>query len=187
MMKFLKKLNNLIRPFNQNSVEGLKLSIRSQIDKYGSIVYDARFNRHVKDVSGYHIVLDENSIELFRNVPVQIKYSKDWDKMRSWLIWCVREVKKDPYSRQLLMSNMGNYYTRFPCFNTFQFKYTQRGEFDLYVYQRSQDLAKWIDDIAFFRSVSKEFEKKTGYKVTKFIIIYGSIHETAEKQGYPYL
>ena len=92
----------------------------------------------------------------------------------------VEEAKKDVNSRQLLVLNTHDFKNVHQCFNTFQFVYTHRGEFDLYVYQRSADIVKLKDDLVFFAAVAKEFEKQVCQKVSKFVITYGHIHYTKE-------
>lgn len=73
----------------------------------------------------------------------------------------------------------------FQCFTHFQFVYTARNEFDMYVYQRASDLAKLEDDLAFFSKVLSYFEKGTKEKVTKIVVVFGHVH--FEEQGNTYV
>jgi hypothetical protein len=88
----------------------------------------------------------------------------------------VKEAKLDVNSRQLMVFNDENYEEVHQCFTSFQFVWTHRNEFDMYVYQRSSDLAKLLDDLIFFANVLAEFEKATRRRVTKIVVIFGNSH-----------
>lgn len=96
--------------------------------------------------------------------------------------WCADQANKDPQSRRLLALNTDDYTHIFQCFNLVQFINTKDRNYDMYVYQRSQDLAKWADDIRCFLQVVDMFEVSTLAKVTKIVVIYGDIHYSTTEE-----
>lgn len=110
------------------------------------------------------------------------KYIDDWNRIEeSGFRRIVAEARRDPDSRRLMVFNDQNYDKIYPCFTSFQFVATKRKEFDMYVYQRSADVAKLKDDLVFFGTVAKEFQRATLMPVTKIVVVYGHCHiETKE-------
>lgn len=140
------------------------------------IADDKRLNRKVKSVPGHFIILGEDSIRELNKEKKLEKYKDDWKRMFRSFKEAVKLAKEDISSRRLMLFNGNNFYKVFPCFTHFQFVMTHRNEYDMYVYQRSSDLAKLKDDCVFFTKVAKKFEKKVGIKVTKIVIVFGDVH-----------
>lgn len=80
-----------------------------------------------------------------------------------------------------MVFNTDSYDTIYQCFTSFQFVYTKRKEFDMYVYQRSADVAKLKDDLVFFANIAQRFGKALFTPVSKIVVIYGHCHFETKK------
>jgi hypothetical protein len=155
----------------------LYAKVKSDIDKLGFVQEDKRLNRKVQALPGYFIVIKEKKLlNYLKNTRYHSKYVDDWNRMRLSFYRSCLEAKKDRNSRRLMVFNDKDYDLVYQCFTHFQFVYTQRKEFDMYVYQRSSDLSKLQDDLIFFGNIAKKFEKNVNKIVSKIVIIYGNIH-----------
>lgn len=146
----------------------------------GSVVHDRRLDRHLYSLPGHHYVIGSDSVDAYTKRAHEIEldtFSDDWRTiLRSgWNAMC-KEAMRDPGSRRLMVFNCEHFLTKYQCFVSFHFVWTYRGEFDLYVYQRSCHLDKLHNDLTFYGHVINEFEKKVDESVTKIVIIFGSIH-----------
>lgn len=148
--------------------------LKKEIDERGFEYEDTRFNRKVKSISGHFLVIKE--LDEIKKNKLEEKYKKDWMRMYSYFKKTVKYCLEDSYSRRLVVFNNMNYKTNFQCFNLFQFVITANSNFDMYIYQRSADLAKFVDDVKFFGYVAKKFESRTKKIINKIVIIYGSVH-----------
>lgn len=149
--------------------------LKEVIDTHGFDEKD-RLGRKVRALPGHFYVLKDEDLALFRELKVLEKYVDDEDRMRPDLAWCSKRAKIEPNSRQLIVHNNTGVRNVPACFNMVQFSMTHRKQYDMYVYQRSSDLAKWQDDISFFIRIKDLFEKWSGKKCTKIVIVYGNIH-----------
>lgn len=104
------------------------------------------------------------------------KYTMDWNRMWHTLCAAIQEAKMDPFSRQLVVSNMDGFYINKPCFLTMQFLAIPDLGFILEINQRSIDRIKFYDDLKLFGEVIAHFEKGTGYTVIQLDIIVGDLH-----------
>ena len=150
--------------------------VKKTVDKNGFIQKDIRMNRYVKALPGHFEVLKGRAFQELKFAGIPDKYVQDFTRMHETFLAAALKAKKDRYSRQLVVLNTDNYLEVQPCFLSMQFVYTHRSEFDLYVYQRSSDLSKLRDDLAFFAHVAKEFEVAVKCHVTKLVVVFGNIH-----------
>lgn len=151
-------------------------SLKRKIRKHGFVQEDRRLNRQTYSLPGHFIVLKDPKLLAYlqRQKPLS-KYNEDWLRMHPSFDLAVDEANRDPNSRRVMVFNDVNYWKTFQCFTHFQFVLTRRGQWDMYVYQRSADLAKLHDDLVFFSWVANEFS--TGKKeVTKIVVVYGHLH-----------
>lgn len=154
-----------------------KKKLKKEIDKNGYKVRDERFHRFVKSFPGHFTVIKDPAILTYlRFRPVISKYRDDWIRMMHSFSEAVREARADATSRRLMVFNDKDYLKIYQCFTHMQFMMTHRGEFDLYVYQRSADMDKLDDDLTFFAHVAKEFEELVGFGVSKIVVVYGNLH-----------
>lgn len=151
--------------------------LETVIKEKGFVQVDKRLERTTQSLPGHFIVLSNPILlEWLRKQKVLPKYKDDSRRMYSSFKIAVREAKKDPNSRRLMVFNDSRFTDVGQCFTHFHFVYTHRNEFDLYVYQRSADIVKLKDDLVFFANQMKKFESQTGYYVTKLVVVYGHIH-----------
>lgn len=165
----------------KSRLEKIKDRLSKLLDKRGFVQRDRHLKRWTLSLPGHFVVIkgkDLNSAMMTESLP---KYEKDSRRMRYSFDRCCSLAKKDEDSRQLMVFNDQDFYTNFQCFTHFQFVYTHRNEFDMYVYMRSSDLSKLKDDLVFFASVMKKFESKTRQKCTKLVIIFGHLHYETRK------
>lgn len=147
------------------------------IKEKGFVQSDKRLKRTTQSLPGHFVVVSNSSfLEWLRDETLLEKYKADSKRMYASFKKAISEAKKDPNSRRLMVFNDSKFSEINECFTHFQFVYTHRNEFDMYVYQRSSDLQKLLDDLIFFSYQMKKFEKATGYYVTKLVIVYGHIH-----------
>lgn len=147
------------------------------IETKGFDQIDNRLNRKTKTLPGHFIEIRNLTIlEWLKREEVLEKYKDDTKRMYVSFKRAINEAKKDPNSRRLMVFNDSRFNEIYECFTSFHFVYTQRNEFDLYVYQRASDLVKLKDDLVFFAHQMKKFERGTDFYVTKLVVIYGSIH-----------
>lgn len=159
----------------------LENKLRSDIRKNGFIQDDKRLKRKVWALPGHFIVLkDPKLLDYLKNQSTLDKYAADLARMNNSLQSAVKLAKKDKDSRQLMVFNDEDYNNIHQCFTHCQFVMTKRGDFDLYVYQRSADLSKLFDDLVFFCFVAMLFASKVNIDVSKIVVIYGSVHYTKE-------
>lgn len=146
------------------------------------------FDKNLKRVV-YHCVNLSVSVPNFREsmtIPLLQKYNADFKRIKHGLNFCISQAMKDMTSRRLMTFNVKSYQNTFQCFNSFHFVFDETSaKYTLIVYQRSQDMIKWLDDIRFFTHVVEYFEKGTGYQVGKITVHYGDIH--VEESGYKHL
>lgn len=155
--------------------------LKEKILHHGFTQEDRRLNRTVQALAGDFLVIKDPIVLAYlqSTKPIE-KYRDDWYRMLTSFLDATIEAKKDLNSRQLVISNMYDFKNVKQCFNLFQFVYTRRNEFDLYVYQRSADMVKLKDDLTFFGNVAGAFEEVVGQKVTKIVVTYGHVHYTKE-------
>ena len=152
-------------------------SLKKKIKKHGFIQEDKRLNRKTYSLPGhFEVIKDPLLLVYLENQKPLNKYNADWRRLSINFSSVVSEAKDDLNSRRLMLLNDHGYYSTYQCFTHFQFVYTHRKEFDMYVYQRSSDLSKLHDDLVFFAYVMKEFRQKTETNVTKLVVIYGNLH-----------
>lgn len=168
---------------NQIPEEFTKLvdSLQTTIKEKGFVQVDNRLKRTTQSLPGHFVVISNSQLlEWLRKDNPLAKYKDDSKRMYSSFKTAVSEAKKDPNSRRLMVFNDSKFSEVNECFTHFHFVYTHRNEFDMYVYQRSADMEKLKDDLVFFSHQMKKFEDRTGYYVTKLVIIYGHIHYKTE-------
>jgi len=183
-MKKLKTVQlNLIKK-SKMIISKIQSRLRELLDLYGHVSFDKRLNRHVRRLPGTFVVFHEKDVNEIKKLKFPEECVNDWKRMGKYLDEIVEKNNEDPGSRQLVVSNMDDYMNVQPCFNLIQFIETNRGdsstgmfEFDMYVYQRSHDIAKAHKDFAFFGYIASVFEQKTLDLVTKIVVIYGDLHE----------
>jgi hypothetical protein len=154
----------------------IEADLKHTIEEKGFVQEDKRMNRMTQTLPGHFIIIEQAVLNQLREQPVLDKYKDDSRRMYSSFRRAMSEAKTDPNSRRLMVFNDSKYDKIYQCFTTFQFVYTHRNEFDMYVYQRSADLAKFKDDLTFFAHQMKKFEKGTAQPVTKLVVVYGSVH-----------
>lgn len=159
----------------------LEESLKEDIIKNGFVQDDKHFNRKVWALPGHFIVIKEKELlDFLRKERVLPKYKDDYYRMANSYLSARNLAREDKDSRQLVIFNDYNYDEVHQCFTHMQFVMTQRGEFDLYVYQRSADISKLKDDLVFFSSMSRYFEEDVQIPVTKIVVVYGHVHFTKE-------
>lgn len=173
------ELKQSTKPSSSTS-DSLLEELRANIAQDGFEYDDPKFFRKVKSVRGYGLGLTREELKHFDSIDLPVKYNDDHLRMMADLDRCAREAKKDPNSRQLIAYNPHVEFL-FPCFNFFQFLKGKDGKFILHVYQRSQELGKWKEDIAFFNKLINIFEVESGHEVADLKIIYGDLHYETEK------
>jgi len=119
---------------------------------------------------------DPELVDYIKKQKPEDKFKADWKRMYKTFTQAAKTAKEGINSRQLMVMNGTNFYRDLPCFTHMQFVMTHRNEFDMYVYQRSADVEKFIPDMIFFGSMMKKFGDKTGISVTKLVVIYGNCH-----------
>lgn len=155
--------------------------IKKIIDERGQEHHDKRFERYVKGVNGLLIDYSDCLSEKQDQLPDD-KYREDWVRMYKSFRHACDETIKDQYSRQMLVLNTNNYLTTKQCFQLIQFIMNEKGDCDVYVYQRSADLLQKVeDDIKFFLYVINKFERKTFARISSFKVFYGNVHYTTKK------
>src|SRR3990167_8186909 len=170
----LKKLNQKqIKPTKDSSklLESTLCNLKDVIKKHGTKEYDFRFSREVYRLPGHFYILRKEEFKYFQELPLLKKYDNDLERLKPGIEWCADEANKNPQSRRLLAMNTENYTQTFQCFNLVQFIQTKDRKYDMYVYQRSQDLVKWADDIRCFLEIVNKFEDSTLAKITKIVVI----------------
>lgn len=159
----------------------LETKLKADIKKNGFVQNDKRYQRTVYALPGHFIVIKEKKLlDYLVAQEIPDKYFNDSDRMGPSLRRAVFEAGNDLNSRQLMVFNDKDFDKVHQCFTSMQFVYTERKEFDLYVYQRSSDIEKLHDDLVFFSFVAKFFSEIVGKKVTKIVVIYGNCHYTKE-------
>ncbi len=155
----------------------LRDGLRRKIREHGFVQEDKRLGRITQSLPGHFSVIRKSLIdELTIHEPL-LKYSDDWWRIvNSGLPNIIAEAKKDKNSRRLMVFNDQDYQSIFQCFTSFQFVYTERKKFDMYVYQRSSDLDKLHDDLIFYTAIARFFQRNVMIPVTKIVIIFGHIH-----------
>ena len=152
-------------------------SLRRIINRKGMKQKDSRLNRTTMSLPGHFGILKHPDVlPWLQSQQLLDKYSDDLSRMTPSLNIAISNAKEDKNSRRLMVLNDQDFNEIYPCFIGTQFVYTHRKEFDMYVYQRSSDLAKLQDDCIFFSKLALLFQKKVGKKVTKIVIIFGHIH-----------
>lgn len=138
---------------------------------------DNRLKRVTRSLPGHFVVVGSAPLlEWLRKQKLLEKYKDDSKRMYVSFKRAILEAKKDKNSRRLMVFNDSKFSEVNECFTHFQFVYTHRNEFDMYVYQRSSDIGKLLDDMIFFAHQMERFEQRTGYYVTKLVVIFGHIH-----------
>lgn len=155
-------------------------TLYGDIKKNNFLQDDKRFDRKVWALPGHFIVIGDAAVHLFLlRRSVLAKYLDDWNRMMPSFLKASAAAKKDPNDRQLVVFNDRDYDKVHQCFTHLQFVYTGRKEFDMYVYQRSADMEKLLEDLTFFVHLMEAFEIEVGKKVTKLVVVYGNIHAKA--------
>lgn len=159
------------------NITELESQLKTIIDEKGFELKDTHFDRTVKNLPGHFTVVDDKEfLDWLRSEEVLEKYKDDSKRMYSSMKRAMSDAKTNLNSRWLMVFNDSKYDKVHQCFTHFQFIYTGRNEFDLYVYQRSADIAKLKDDLVFFAHQMKKFEKTVEQPVTKLVVVYGSLH-----------
>jgi len=174
----------LIEKTDSISPEFMKLhdELKTTVKEKGFVQVDNRMNRMTQSLPGHFVVVSNPKLlEWLDKQEVLGKYRDDSKRMYTSFKRVVKEVRKDPNSRQLMVFNDSKFNEVNECFTHFQFVYTHRNEFDLYVYQRSADIVKLKDDLVFFAHQMKKLEKLTHYYVTKLVVVYGHVHYEISK------
>lgn len=162
-------------------LQELRVELKKAIDENGFRQNDERLKRVTMSLPGHFVVVSDSALlEWCANQDLLDKYLEDTKRMYASFKIAVDEAKKNPNSRQLMVFNDRNFAKIHQCFTHFHFVRTERGEFDMYVYQRSSDMSKLKDDLIFFAHQMKKFQKKTGHAVTALVIIFGHIHYEIE-------
>lgn len=165
-------------------VEIMTTTLRKKIIENGFRQEDKRLKRTTMSLPGDFVVVSNVGLLNWMKGEKQLdKYVDDWKRMYTSFNRMVKETKEDKNSRRLMVFNDSRYQNIYQCFTHFQFVYTGRNEFDMYVYQRSADIAKLKDDMIFFANIMKKFEQKTKEKCTKLVVIYGNVHEEIKTKG----
>lgn len=161
--------------------EKMKQSLIDTIKEKGFEQVDTRLNRITQAMSGHFLsVSNQPLLEWLRAQTVLPKYRDDSKRMYSSFRRAILEAKHDANSRRLMVFNDSKFSEVGECFTHFHFVYTRRNEFDMYVYQRSSDVKKLLDDMIFFAHQMAKFEQRTGYYVTQLVVIYGNCHYEKE-------
>ncbi len=162
---------------NSKKINILIQKIREKIQKEGFEQNDMNLKRKVKALTGYILEIHTPEIlsYLKKRSPLK-KYKNDYSRMKKSYEKTIKKAKKDSNSRQLMIFNCNNFHQINQCFTQFHFVNNESKNFELYIYQRSSDLSKLIDDLVFFGSLIRKFEKEISTKVVKMTIIYGNIH-----------
>jgi len=166
----------------EKQYDHLVTELNNVLTEKGFAQVDTRLKRTTQSLPGHFVVISSPILlEWLGKQTLLPKYEKDSKRMYSSFRKTIREAKVDPNSRRMMVFNDSKYLSTFQCFTHFQFVYTHRNEFDMYVYQRSADLVKLKDDLSFFAHQMKKFERGTGYYVTKLVVVYGHLHIEIKK------
>ena len=159
----------------------MEQNLTNDIRKNGFVQDDKRYKRKVWSLPGHFIVIkDPKILNYLLKRTILSKYVDDWARIITSFLAAANEAKRDVDSRQLMVFNDMDFSVVKQCFTHMQFVYTARKEFDLYVYQRSADMEKLKDDLTFFAHVGQAFGIEVRKKVTKIVVVYGSVHFTKE-------
>ncbi len=171
-----------------NTILKTKLeTIFDSVLKRGSYeVLDSRFNRKLVAKNCVYISIEDVSskdtmlIDIINSEDVHPKYMEDFKYMFHSLLESERETKRDPDSRQIIVSNMDSFQKRKPCFLLIQFISDFKGFYTCIVTQRSLDKVKFYDDLRFFGRIIDHFQKATDSVVTKLDINIGNAHKLVD-------
>lgn len=157
--------------------EKMQKSLVDTIKEKGFEQVDNRLKRTTQSLPGHFVVVSNAPLlEWLRTQKLLAKYKDDSKRMYVSFKRAISDAKKDPNSRRLMVFNDSKFNEVNECFTHFHFVYTNRNEFDMYVYQRSADMMKLLDDMIFFSHQMAKFEQRTGYYVTKLVVVYGHCH-----------
>lgn len=157
-------------------MEEIIVELKEFLNQHGFNQEDRRLNRYTRSLPGHMVVLNSEVLETLKTEKVNPKFKDDWKRMYPSFQLAIKNAKEDRDSRRLLVSNMSRFMKVWPCFTHVQFVYTHRNEFDIYVYMRSSDLAKFKDDCVFFTSLAKRFASKVSVPVTKMVVVFSHVH-----------
>lgn len=151
-------------------------NLRKLITQRGIRQEDGRLNRTTVYVPGIIGILKHDAILELQSLSLIDKYTDDLKRMTTSLEIAIKNAKEDLNSRRLMVLNTDNFNEIYQCFTSAHFVYTGREEFNMYVYQRSADLAKLKDDSIFYSKIAQLFQLEVGKQVTKIIVFFGHIH-----------
>lgn len=155
----------------------IEKTLKAKIVKNGFIQEDERLMRKTRSMPGEFLVLkDSDVLNWLKGRKPLDKYRADMIRMQPSFNDLIRFAVADINSRRLVSFNTVEYLRDFECFLLAHFVWTHRKEFDLYIYQRSSDIRKLLDDVTFFAFLAKKFEDRVHKKVTKIVVIFGHIH-----------
>lgn len=184
MIEFVEDLQYLKEFKEPRQYTQFRSQLERDVRKNGFVQQDRHLNRETISLPGHFVVIKDKALmHWLRSNDLIPKYKADWMRMLRSFLAATAKAKKDPDSRQLMVFNDDHYSEIHQCFTHMQFVMTGRGEFDLYVYQRSADLVKLKDDLTFFAKVAEAFETEVGKPVTKIVVVYAHVHISAEKEG----
>lgn len=152
-------------------------SVESHIKKLGFHQQDRRLNRQTTSVVGYTLDIDDgNILRYLKSTKPLSKFDADWGRLALWFSSVITAAAEDKDSRRLVLYNTPTQsMTDYPCFTQMQVCRDDES-YTLVVTQRSGDVAKMKDDLAFFGSVAHKFENKLKIKIRKICVMYAHIH-----------
>lgn len=153
----------------------------NDIKKKNFIQEDKHLQRKTYSLPGHFVIITDELLRWLKRVKPITKYVEDWSRMTPSFFEAVKAARSDKNSRQLMVFNDDQYSIIKQCFTSFQFVYTKRKDFDLYVYQRSADMIKLKDDLIFFGNVAQVFGRATLTPINKIVVIYGHCHIETKK------
>ena len=153
----------------------------NDIKKKKFVQEDKHLHRKTYSLPGHFVIISGELLKWLKRIKPLTKYTEDWDRMKLSFFEAVLAAKKDKNSRQLMVFNDSNFSAVKQCFTSFQFVYTHRKDFDMYVYQRSADMIKLKDDLIFFGNVAQLFGRMNLTPVSKIVVIYGHCHIETKK------
>lgn len=148
---------------------------------------------------------ESNKEEFIAKIAKDNKFAKKWGNLpriygemwRRWptrtsrtidqLAWLIKEIKEDPYARNLIVTSWNPEYlytmatnkdaSRFPiCHNMYQVS-VKDGKLNLQLYQRSADLFLGVPfNIASYALLTIILARVTGYKPGEFVHTFGDAH-----------
>lgn len=102
----------------------------------------------------------------------QTEFKVEYKKIIPQFDKIIKELKKDKFSRQLILSNWNS---KKPCNSQLHFLYRDN-KLDLIVYSRSIEVKRWKEDILMLTHILRLIAKKSKLKVGKIYQFIASLH-----------